>query len=358
MKYSLIKKFIVGFMWSDTSMNGTLMHIKDVKKYYQVSKGLGKKVLIKAVDGVSFEIRCNFTYCIVGESGSGKSTLGKLVAYLEHPDEGSIEYEGEELSKVKKDKRKWKLFRRNVQMVFQDPYSTLNPRKTIRYILSKPFKVHNISYTGNDLKNLLLEVGLDPPSFYLDKYPHELSGGERQRVAIARALSLKPKIIVLDEPTSALDVTIKSQILDLLNKIQKEEKVTYILISHELPFLKSIRGHIMVMYSGKIVEEGLSDEIFNSAYHPYTIGLLESILEIDPMEAIKRDIFTIEGEPPSPINPPLGCKFHLRCPLVRQSCKTNIPNMSKISETHKVACNITVENFKNKPPSAKEIYYG
>lgn len=326
----------------------TSLKMQNIKRYYTVRTGIFQKEIVKAVDGVSLEINPGDIYAIVGESGSGKSTLARLMVGLEDPDEGIIYYHGSNRSKLRKNKEKWKQFRKDVQMVFQNPYSSLNPKKNIRYILSKPFKVHGINYNENTLEELLTRVDLTPPSSFLNKYPHELSGGQRQRISIARALALNPKVIFLDEPTSELDVTTKVQILDLLKTLQAEEMMALVFITHELPFLRSfaLEGIVFVMYNGLIIEEGTTSEIFNNPYHPYTRGLLDSILEIDPKEARKKDVVSMEGEVPSPVNPPPGCRFHPRCSLVIPSCKVDVPPMIEVegSEYHKVACPVVLDN--------------
>jgi len=331
-----------------------LLAVEDVSRYYTVRRRVWRKENVRAVDGVSLKINRGDTNSIVGESGSGKSTLARLMVGLEKPDEGRIRYLAVNL--IDLDKKERRRFSREVQMVFQNPYASLNPRKTIKSILSKPFKVHGLEYNDDTLKGLLSRVDLTPPSAYLDKYPHELSGGQRQRVAIARSLALNPKLVVLDEPTSALDVTTKVQILDLLRNLQGEEDLTLVFISHELPFLKPIGGNVSVMYNGKMVEKGTSEEIFSDAYHPYTIGLLNSILEVDPREAKKREIFAVEGETPSPVNPPSGCRFHPRCPLAEPSCSENEPPMISISESHQVACPILMKKLDGKSLDRSSIY--
>jgi peptide/nickel transport system ATP-binding protein len=334
--------------------DNALLSIENVKKYYTVRKGLWRKETVRAVDNVSLEVNQGDIHAIVGESGSGKSTLARLIVGLEEPDEGRICYLGANPFKLKKKERT--SFHREVQMVFQNPYASLNPRKRVRSILSKPFRTHGIRHNDDTLKELLSRVDLTPPSDYLSKYPHELSGGQRQRIAIARSLALGPRAIVLDEPTSALDVTTKVQILDLLKDLQRQEKLTLIFISHELPFLRPIGGTVTVMYNGKIVEKGSSAEIFDDPYHPYTIGLLNSILEADPREARKREIFAVEGETPSPVNPPPGCRFHPRCPIAQASCSESDPSPVSISESHQVACPISPKTFGDKALDRSSIY--
>ena len=334
----------------------TLLTIQDVRKSYLTRTGFGRRDRVRAVDGVSLDVARGEVHAIVGESGSGKSTLARLIVGLEEPDSGTIGYETVNLPEARRKREGRKRFSREVQMVFQNPYSSLNPRKSIRSILSKPFKVHGEDYTKDLLKELLSKVDLSPAAVYLDKYPHELSGGQRQRVSIARALALGPKLVVLDEPTSALDVTTKVQILDLLKRLQRDENLTLIFITHELPFLKRIGDHLSVMYNGKVVEKGRSSDIFDNAYHPYTIGLLNSILDIDPERAREKGIFSVEGETPSSVTPPSGCRFHPRCPLVEDSCKVEEPIMIAISEGHEVACPVSPRKFRETERDRKMIY--
>ncbi|MEM2179543.1 MAG: ABC transporter ATP-binding protein [Nitrososphaeria archaeon] len=321
-------------------MSQPIFSIQNLKKYYLVKTGLFKKAFIKAVDGVNFLIREGETYCIVGESGSGKTTVTKMLLGLEQPTEGKIEFLGKDLTKILSSGESVKDFRKNVQAVFQDPFSSLNPRKTVKEILEKPFKVHNTKIETNTIERLLEEVGLIPPKEFLNRYPHQLSGGQRQRVCIARALALKPKVVILDEPTAALDVTIKAQILNLLIDLKEKYNLTYIIISHELPLLKSIADKISVMYAGKVVEEGPAKRIFNEPKHPYTLGLLESIPPPDPKSAKTKTLPTLEGEPPSPVNPPKGCRFHPRCQYKFELCDKIEPEKVEIYSEHYVLCHL------------------
>ena len=318
--------------------------------------GFRRKDRVRAVDGVSLNIDRGEIHSIVGESGSGKSTLARMIVGLEEADHGSIYYETTDLLQARKKREGKKQFSRAVQMVFQNPYSSLNPRKNIRSTLSKPFRVHNLSFTQEVLTELLTKVDLTPAATYLGKFPHELSGGQRQRVAIARALALNPKLVVLDEPTSALDVTTKAQILDLLKRLRREEHLTLIFISHELPFLKFVGDSLSVMYNGKLMEKGRSSDIFEKAYHPYTIGLLNSILDLDPHRAREKGIFSVEGETPSSITPPPGCRFHPRCPLVEDSCRVEEPPMVSISEDHQIACPVSFRKFADGKLDRSTIY--
>jgi oligopeptide/dipeptide ABC transporter ATP-binding protein len=338
------------------NLETTLLCIRDVRKSYVTRVGFRRRLRVKAVEGVSLDVTQGRVHAIVGESGSGKSTLARMIVGLEEPDHGEIRYETVNLSEARRNRAGRKRFSREVQMVFQNPYSSLNPRKSIRSILSKPFKVHGEHYTEEGLHRLLSKVELSPAAPFLDKFPHELSGGQRQRVAIARALALGPKLVVLDEPTSALDVTTKVQILDLLKRLQRDEHLTLIFITHELPFLKKIGDHLSVMYNGKVVEKGKSGDIFDNAYHPYTIGLLNSILDIDPQRAREKGIFSVEGEAPSSVTPPSGCRFHPRCPLVEDSCRVEEPPMIAISEDHQVACPVSPRKFRDTRLDRKIIY--
>ena len=333
-----------------------LLSVQNVKKSYITRTGFRRRDKVRAVDGVSLDVGRGNVHAIVGESGSGKSTLARMIVGLEEPDSGTIGYETVNLPEARKNREGRKRFSREVQMVFQNPYSSLNPRKSIRSILSKPFKVHGERYSEETLKELLLKVDLTPAATYLDKFPHELSGGQRQRVAIARSLALGPKLVVLDEPTSALDVTTKVQILDLLKRLQRDEDLTLIFITHELPFLKRVGDHISVMYNGKVVERSRSADIFDNAYHPYTIGLLYSTLDIDPERAREKGIFSVEGETPSSITPPPGCRFHPRCPLAEDACKVDEPPMTVISEDHQVACPVSLRKFSGTDSDRSTIY--
>ncbi|MET1159326.1 MAG: ABC transporter ATP-binding protein [Thermoprotei archaeon] len=306
----------------------------DVKKYFRVRGSLFKKV--KAVDGVSLEIGYSETLGVVGETGCGKSTLGRVVLKLLEPTSGKIYFENMDITKLKG--KKLKEFRRKAQMVFQDPHSSLNPRMTIAEILLEPLKEHNIFV--EDPERFLVEqmemVGLGKQHLY--RYPHELSGGQKQRVAILRALLLKPKFIVLDEPTSALDVSVQAQILNMLKDIQKKMKTSYMFISHDLAVVKYMSNRIAVMYLGKFVELADANTLFEKPLHPYTQALLSAIPIPDPKIARTRKRLTLTGEPPSPINPPPGCRFHPRCPHAMDICRTKEPPMVEAEPGHYVAC--------------------
>ncbi len=311
---------------------------RDIRKIYRVKRSLLSHYLVKAVDGVDIEVYGGETHCIVGESGSGKSTLGRIVALLEPWDSGYLELFGMEIDRGLRNIDRG--IRRDIQIVFQDPYSSLNPRKRVVKILEKPFRIHGIPYSREDIESLLRDVGLEPPSQFLDRYPHQLSGGQRQRVAIARALALRPRIVVLDEPTSALDVSTKAQIVDLLIELKKSYSLTYVVISHELPVLRKICSYISVMYFGKILERGPASKVFENPHHPYTIGLIESLLLPEPDVARSRKLFSIPGEPPSQTEVLEGCRFQNRCPLREEICVGGDIDLEEVGEKHMVACPI------------------
>ncbi|NCC84122.1 MAG: ATP-binding cassette domain-containing protein [Clostridia bacterium] len=318
-----------------------LLRVENLRKYYPAhSQGLWPvKEFVKAVDDVSFDIYEGETLGLVGESGSGKSTVGRQLVALEKPDGGSILYRGTDL--VKMSDRAIREIRREIQMVFQDPNSSLNPRKHIREILAEPMLHHKlVDKAGLDkaLQELLDLVGL--PRNTLGRYPYEFSGGQRQRLGIAKALSLQPKLLVLDEPVSALDVSIQAQILNLLRDLQKELKLTYLFIAHGLGAVHYISDRIAVMYLGKIMEVATGTELFCEPRHPYTLALKSADPLPDPGKRGGLDI-VLEGEVPSAINPPSGCRFHTRCPYAEASCRTDVPPLVAVSDgeiPHLAAC--------------------
>ncbi len=311
-----------------------LIRVQDLKKYFGVRGSLTKKV--RAVDGVTFDIVKGETLGVVGESGCGKSTLGKTLLRLYEPTSGRVFFEGKDITKLKG--AELREFRKNAQMVFQDPHTSLNPRMTIAETLLEPLREHkyNISDAEDYLIKQLETVGLGAEHLY--RYPHELSGGQKQRVAILRAIILRPKFVVLDEPTSALDVSVQAQILELLKDLQRKYELTYMFISHDISVVKYMSNRMAVMYLGKIVEIGNSDKVFNNPQHPYTIALLSAIPLPDPKVARERKKVKLQGEPPSPINPPTGCRFHTRCPYVMNICKVKEPPLTDLGSNHYVAC--------------------
>lgn len=306
-----------------------LLRVEDLKVYYE------KK--IKALDGVSFDLQSSEIVGVVGESGCGKSTLGKAILKLVPPTSGKVYLEETDLSELKGEGLRKR--RKDIQMIFQDPYGSLNPRQTLFDILSEPLQTHfKLSKTEqkHKIEKTLEKVGFIISS--LKKYPHEFSGGQRQRIAIARALILDPKIIVADEPVSSLDVSIQAQILNLLKEIQKETKISMIFISHNLAVVRHLVSKVYVMYLGKIVESGNTQEIFSNPKHPYTKALLSSVPIADPKIERNKKVILISGEIPSPANPPEGCAFHTRCPNVKEHCKKEVPKLKEHPNSHLVSC--------------------
>ncbi len=316
-----------------------LLEVKDLTKYFPIRSGLLGRIVgyVKAVDGVSFEINENSILGLVGESGSGKTTIARCILKLYEPTSGSIIFEGKDVAPLKGGSLKW--YRRKVQAVFQNPFLSLNPRMKVESIISEPLKTHT-SLTKKEIKekveDLLNKVGL--PKEIGKRYPYDLSGGQAQRVAIARALALQPKLIVLDEPTSALDVSVQAQILNLLAELRKEFKLSYLLITHDLSVVRYISDFIAVIYLGKIVEYGPTEEIFTNPLHPYTKALLSSVPEPDPRIKKLSKRIILPGEPPSAVNPPKGCRLHPRCPYVKEECRINEPPLVEINENHYVRC--------------------
>lgn len=313
-----------------------LLQVKNLKQYYPIKKGILSRTVgnVKAVDGVSFDIFPGETLGLVGESGCGKSTTGRAIVRLEKPTEGEIIFEGKNLADFSN--VEMRNIRTDLQIIFQDPYSSLNPRKRIGDLLSEPLLFHKLvepSEVKKKVADILEIVGL--PSAYSNRYPHEFSGGQRQRIGIARALILNPKLIVCDEPVSALDVSIQAQVLNLLKDLQKEFNLTFLFIGHGLGAVKYISDRIAVMYLGNIVEVGKTEEIFKNSKHPYTRALLSAYPIPNPHLRNKEKI-VIQGDVPSPSNPPSGCKFHTRCPFVQSKCKEEVPLL--LGSTHSVAC--------------------
>jgi len=321
-----------------------ILAVDGLKKYYPVRGGIlgGKIGEIRAVDGVSFTLRKGETLGLVGESGCGKSTLGRALNRLEEPTEGSVLFEGRDIAQAS-GKELFSL-RRDIQMIFQDPYSSLNPRMTIGEIVREPLLVHRVGTKVEQIekvRELLEVVGL--PGDTLGRYPHEFSGGQRQRVGLARALTLEPKLVIADEPVSALDVSVQSQVLNLMVRLQRERNLTYVFISHDLSVVEYISDAIAIMYLGRIVEVGPVEMIFERATHPYTKALIEAIPVPDPRRRLEAK--PLEGEAPSPVSPPPGCAFHPRCPFAIPACSEAIPALEAVAfseqdggREHLVAC--------------------
>ena len=315
-----------------------IIEVKDLVKYFEISSAHSlKKNYIKAVDGVSFDIFEGETLGLVGESGCGKSTVGRLILGLIKPTSGEIFLEGRNINNIsKKELRK---IRKDIQVVFQNPYSALDPKMTIEDILSEPLSIHKIVYKydySKEVKRLLELVGINPKD--AKKFPHEFSGGQRQRICIARAIATRPKFIICDEPVSALDVSVQSQILNLLDDLQKELNVSYLFIAHSLNVIRHVSNRVAVMYLGKIVEMGTTEEIYNNPLHPYTKALFLSAPVLNPWSNKEREI--LSGEIPSPIFPPKGCSFHPRCKYAIDICSEKKPFLQTIDGTHKLSCHL------------------
>lgn len=314
-----------------------LLEVKNLKKYYPVKKGLLKRTVahVRAVDGVSFDINKGETFGLVGESGCGKTTIGKLILRLHDADEGSIHFDGVDFLKIKKGKLRER--RCSIQIIFQDPYGSLNPKMTVYSILSEGIKKYKLlprEEIPERVGELLETVGLHKSDAF--RYPHEFSGGQRQRIAVARALSFNPKLIVCDEPVSALDVSVQAQILNLLVELQEKIGVSYLFIAHGMATVKHISHRIGVMYLGKLVEVAPADDLFERAQHPYTQALLSSVPIADPHNMKKQII--LHGEVPNPINPPEGCRFHPRCQHATDLCRNREPVLTEIETGHMIAC--------------------
>jgi oligopeptide/dipeptide ABC transporter ATP-binding protein len=317
----------------------SLLEVKDLKQYFPIKGGIFGRTVnhVKAVDGVSFEIYEGETVSIVGESGCGKSTTGRAILRLDEPTSGEIHFNGDNLLKLSK--QKMRQMRKDLQVIFQDPYASLNPRQTVGRIIEEAMEILNVvpkaERNGRTIE-LLEQVGLRAEM--INRYPHEFSGGQRQRIGIARALAVQPKLLICDEAVSALDVSVQAQVLNLLKKLQKEYKLTYLFISHDLGVVRHISDRVIVMYLGNIVEIADKKSLFENPQHPYTKALLSAIPA--PTRKQKKDRVILKGDVPSPINPPTGCRFHTRCPIATEQCKVNTPKLRQVGTGQYVACDL------------------
>jgi oligopeptide/dipeptide ABC transporter ATP-binding protein len=323
----------------------SLLTVKNLSKHFPINNGFfgGQTGTIKAVDGVSFEVKKGETFSIVGESGCGKSTTGMCLMNLIEPTSGEVNFKESTFSNKGKQSRD---SRRHMQIIFQDPYSSLNPKHTVKKILSEPLVINRYGSKSEieaRVESLITLVGLS--THHLSRYPHEFSGGQRQRIGIARAIALNPEVIICDEPVSALDVSIQSQILNLFEELQRKLNLTYVFISHDLSVVEHISDRVAVMYLGKIVEQGTKEEIFSNPQHPYTQALLSSVPVANPKLKKSKSRIILEGDPPSPKNPPKGCHFHNRCVYKVDACTETYPEMRNVSGQHRVACHLLSEDL-------------
>jgi peptide/nickel transport system ATP-binding protein len=331
-----------------------LLIVRDLKKYFPVRGGLleRKRKFVHAVDGVSFSVPKGKTLGIVGESGCGKSTTARLIAHLMAPDDGSMIFDGEGVAEL--GGIELKEFRRNLQMVFQDSYASLNPRLSIAETIAYGPRIHGVTATeaGRLTRDLLFRVGLEPDQFG-SRYPHELSGGQRQRVNIARALAFDPRMVILDEAVAALDKSVQAQVLNLLQELKAERQLTYLFISHDLHVVHYLSDHVMVMYLGEVVETGPVEDIYGHAAHPYTRALLSAVPSMDPDH--RTEVSPLNGDPPNPIDPPGGCRFRDRCPHAHAVCAAQAPVLAAVGENvaHSVACHMN-DRLSGHPEATQE----
>jgi oligopeptide transport system ATP-binding protein len=323
-----------------------ILEVRNLVKHFPITKGFifQRQVgVVRAVDGVSFTIREGETLGLVGESGCGKTTLGRVILRLMEPTSGEVIFMGRNIFQLSREELR--RLRRDMQIIFQDPYSSLNPRMTVGDIIGEPLEIHRLARGREKVRRVqeLLEiVGLSP--YHINRYPHEFSGGQRQRIGIARALAVNPKLIICDEPVSALDVSIQAQVINLLEELQREFKLTYLFIAHDLSVVKHISDRIAVMYLGKIVELAPADELFENPQHPYTEALLSAVPIPDP--EIRRARIILPGDVPSPVNPPSGCRFHTRCMYAVERCSREEPPFEEVSPGHWVACPVRPFRFQ------------
>ncbi|GAA3468948.1 ABC transporter ATP-binding protein [Nonomuraea roseola] len=336
-------------------MSETLLSVQDLRMHFPIHKGLLRRQVgaVKAVDGIDFEVLKGETLGLVGESGCGKSTTGRLVTRLLEPTGGKIVFEGRDITHMPQGRLR--PLRRDMQMIFQDPYSSLNPRHTVGAIVGAPFRIQGIKTeqgTKKAVQDILELVGLNPEHY--NRYPHEFSGGQRQRIGIARTLALKPKLIIADEPVSALDVSIQAQVVNLLEDLQNELDLTYVVIAHDLSVVRHISDRVAVMYLGKIVEIADRKSLYTSPMHPYTNALLSAVPVPDPKARAERERIRLQGDVPSPINPPPACRFHTRCWKAQEICKTVEPPLEQLASGHRVACHFP-ENAPTVTPAPETI---
>ena len=321
-------------------MNHSLLQVRRLTKHFPVEGGWFRPPRhVHAVDDISFSVKAGESFALVGESGCGKTTTARLLAKLEKPDDGSILFDEQEVAELRGPALKQ--YNREVQMIFQDPFESLNPRRTVRAILRQPFLNHDVVNKGEideTVVDLLNQVGMEPGEIFMDRYPHQLSGGQRQRIGIARALTLKPRLVIADEPVSSLDISIRAQILNLMKALQAQHDLSYLFITHDLGVVRSVCDRVGVMYLGEIVELAAVESLFTTPLHPYTQALLSATPVADPVKARQRRRIILKGEVPSALDPPTGCRFHTRCPYSEQRCVEEKPVLREFHSGHTVAC--------------------
>jgi oligopeptide/dipeptide ABC transporter ATP-binding protein len=323
--------------------NSPILEVKNLVKHFPVGgKSNGKGGVVQAVSDISFSLEAGETLGLVGESGCGKTTAGRTILKLNEPTSGKIIFEGEDITDFKPSRMR--AVRAQMQIIFQDPYSALNPRQTIGKIISAPFEIQGIDPVGGvkaTVQGLMERVGLNPEHY--NRYPHEFSGGQRQRIGVARAIALKPKLIVADEPVSALDVSIQAQVVNLLEDLQDEFNMAYIFVAHDLSVVQHISDRVIVMYLGKVMEEADKVDLFSHPRHPYTKALLSAVPVPDPKIGRTRERIILKGDLPSPVNPPAGCVFNTRCWKAQDRCRTEVPQLMQIGTNHRIACHFPEE---------------
>jgi peptide/nickel transport system ATP-binding protein len=320
-------------------MDEALLEVKGLVKHFPIKRGLLQRQVgaVRAVDGIDFAVLPGETLGVVGESGCGKTTTGRLLVRLLETTGGAVHFEGRDITHISRGRMR--PLRRDIQMIFQDPYSSLNPRHTVGTIVGAPFRLQKVQTeqgVKKSVQELLEIVGLSPEHY--NRYPHEFSGGQRQRIGIARALALRPKVIVADEPVSALDVSIQAQVVNLLDDLQDELGLTYVIIAHDLSVVRHVSDRVAVMYLGKIVELGERDDLYHAPLHPYTVALLSAVPVPDTKRKQERERILLHGDVPSPINPPPACRFHTRCWKAQEICRTEEPVLRELRPGHVVAC--------------------
>lgn len=331
-----------------SEQNEVILRVEHLKKYFPIRRGVFRQVVgaVKAVDDISFNVYKGETLGLVGESGCGKTTTGRTIIRLYEPTSGHVIFQGEDLAQVSG--RRLRQIRRKIQMIFQDPYASLNPRLNVMNIVSEPLEIYNVA-NGKEKKERVAEllhmVGLNPA--LMNRYPHEFSGGQRQRIGLARSLALNPDLIICDEPISALDVSIQAQVINLLEELQEKLGLTYMFIAHDLSMVRHISRRVAVMYLGKIMEVTDRESLYEKPLHPYTKALLSAIPVPDPIIEEKRQRIILEGDLPSPANPPVGCNFNTRCPFAFDTCFHIDPEFLEVESGHFVACHLIKHDDKN-----------